>query len=161
MAIEGDDVALTVRAGWVRAMGVAGLLAVLWTATGAGGPRLMVEIDEPFVLQGQVCPAGTLSIRPVSQYNPASTFHEVCIENECLGVFPAERIAFETDDERDTLRFERDAGGMLVLVGYTLHRDGRAEFHRFAPSPNAPVHLLARRGHSGFSSKPDADGSSG
>ena len=94
-------------------------------------------------------------VRAVSHNNPASTLHEVCIEDECLGVFPAERVDFEPDDWRDTLRFERDAEGTLVLLGYTLHRKGRAEFHRFAQSPNTPTHLMAhKRGLSGFSSNP-------
>ena len=123
--------AFTARAGSIRAMGLAVLLAVLWTMAGAVGPRLAVRIEEPFVLQGQICPAGMITLRAVSQYNPTSTFHEVCIEDECLGVFPAERFDLETEDERDTLRFERNAAGILVLLGYTLHHKGRAEFHRF------------------------------
>ena len=146
---------LTVRAGSIRPRVLTALLVVVWTTVGAGGPRVVVKIDEPFMLQGQVYPAGTISIRAVSQYNPTSMLHEVCIEDQCLGVFLAERIDFETDDQRDTFRFERNAEGTLVLLGYTLHRKGRAEFHRFAPSPNTPTHLMAhKRGLSGFSSNP-------
>jgi len=104
----------------------------------------VVEIDEPFTLQGRICPAGLVSIRPVAQYTPTAALHEVCVANECLGVFVADRTSFASDGREDALRFERGADGGLVLVGYTSHRGRHAEFHRFSPSPNATPGLVAQ-----------------
>jgi hypothetical protein len=119
-------------------------LAVLSTAALGGGARVVVEIDEPFTLQGRICPAGVVSIRPVAQYTPTAALHEVCVANECLGVFLADRTSFASDDREDALRFERGADGGLVLVGYTSHRGRHAEFHRFSPSPNVVPELRAQ-----------------
>ena len=73
------------RPGWFRVLVVVGSLAVALATAEAGGPRLVIEIEEPFLLQGQACPAGTVSIRFISRYNPASTLHEICAGGECLG----------------------------------------------------------------------------
>lgn len=131
------------RGGLTRTIGLLTALAVLGTTAVASGPRVVVEIDEPFMLQGQVCPPGIVSIRHVAQYTPTAALHEVCVADECLGVFLAHRTSFASDGREDTLRFERGADGGLVLVGYTSHRGRHAEFHRFSPSPNVIPELLA------------------
>lgn len=131
------------RGGSIRTIGFVAALAVLGAEALAAGPRVVVEVDEPFTLQGRSCPAGAVSIRRVAQYTPIAALHEVCVANECLGVFLADRTSLATDGREDALRFERGAGGGLVLVGYTSHHGRHAEFHRFSPSPNVAPGLLA------------------
>jgi len=131
------------RGGSIRAIAFVTALAVLGATAVAGAPRVVVEIDEPFVLQGRVCPPGVVSIRHVEHYTPTAALHEVCVADECLGLFLADRTSFASDGRADTLRFERGADGGLVLVGYTSHRGRHAEFHRFSPSPSVVPELLA------------------
>jgi hypothetical protein len=128
-----------------RAAGVI-LAAAFVTTAGAGGPRLVVEVDEPFLLQGQLVPAGEVSLRLVSRYNPTSTLHAVDVDGTCLGVFRAESWSSAAGDRRDTIRFERDARGRLVLTGYTLRRGRSADFYRFSDPPSASPDLQAAAG---------------
>jgi hypothetical protein len=132
------------RSGWIRVLGVVVGWACVLSTAGAAEPRLVVEIDEPFLLQGRVCPAGTVSLRQVSRYNPASTLHEIRVGGESLGVFLADRVVRDGGDGEDTIRFERNRHGDLVLLGYTVHRSGTTEFFRFAASPNTPPELIAQ-----------------
>ena len=131
------------RPGGVRVLAVIGLLVVALATAEAGEPKLVIEVEEPFLLQGQVCPAGTVSIRFVSRYNPTSTLHEVRVGGEPLGVFRAEHVVREDRDAEDTVRFERNRHGTLVLLGYTLRRGGSTEVFRFAASPGTPPGVIA------------------
>src|SRR5262245_37568712 len=97
------------RGGSIRAIGFVTALAVLGTAALAGSPRLVVEMDEPFTLQGRICRPGLVSIRLVAPYTPNAALHEVCVADECLGVFLADRTSFASDGRQDALRFERGA----------------------------------------------------
>jgi hypothetical protein len=124
-------------------LAVAGLLAVALATAEAGESRLVVEIAEPFILQGRVCPAGTVAIRFVSRYNPTSTLHEVRVGGEPLGVFRAEHVVRDGRAAEDTVSFERNRDGRLVLLGFTLRHGGSTEFFRFSDSPNAPPELIA------------------
>jgi len=131
------------RPGWLRVLAVTGLLAVALATAEAGEPKLVIDVEEPFLLQGQICPAGTVSIRFVSRYNPTSTLHEVRVGGEPLGVFRAEHVAGEDRDAEDTVRFERNRQGTLVLLGYTLRRGGSTEAFSFAASPGTPPGVIA------------------
>jgi len=122
---------------------VTGLLAVALATAEAGEPKLVIDVEEPFLLQGQICPAGTVSIRFVSRYNPTSTLHEVRVGGEPLGVFRAEHVAGKDRDADDTVRFERNRQGTLVLLGYTLRRGGSTEAFSFAASPGTPPGVIA------------------
>jgi hypothetical protein len=124
-------------------LAVTGLLAVALATAEAGEPKLIIDVEEPFLLQGQVCPAGTVSIRFVSRYNPTSTLHEVRVGGEPLGVFRAAHVVGEDRDAGDTVRFERNRQGTLVLLGYTLRRGGSTEAFRFAVSPGTPPGVIA------------------
>lgn len=131
------------RPGWLRVLALTGLLAVAFATAEAGEPKLVIDVEEPFLLQGQNCPAGTVSIRFVSRYNPASTLHEVRVGGEPIGVFRAEHVVHESPDAEDTVRFERNRQGTLVLLGYTLRRGGSTEAFGFATSPGTPPEVIA------------------
>ena len=131
------------RPGGLRVLAVIGLLAVALATVEAGEPRLVIDVEEPFLLQGRVCPAGTVSIRFVSRYNPTSTLHEVRVGGEPLGVFRAKHVVSEDRDAEDTVRFERNRHGTLVLLGYTLRRGGSTEAFSFAASPGADHEVIA------------------
>ena len=131
------------RPGGLRVLAVIGLLAVALATAEAGEPKLVIDVEEPFLLQGQICPAGTVSIRFVSRYNPASTLHEIRVGGEPLGVFRADHVVAEDPDAEDTVRFERNRQGTLVLLGYTLRRGGSTEAFSFGASPGTPPEVIA------------------
>ena len=43
------------RPGWLRVLAVTGLLAVALATAEAGEPKLVIDVKEPFLLQGQIC----------------------------------------------------------------------------------------------------------
>ena len=128
-----------------------GMLAVAVAAgfsgdVAAADLRLTVTVDEPFVVDGNLYPAGTLSLRPVRAFTPTTMLNEVWVGNRCLGLLSASR----TDDpireaSRNAVLFVRDADGRLVLRGFAYRADGAGDRYRYAMlaprKVNAPTSL--------------------
>lgn len=96
---------------------LATLIALAAPAAFAEQGRLVVRLGESFEVNGQLYPAGMLSLRELSSYNPASTLNEIWIDNECIGVLLASDTGSETGGE-DVVNFERGPRGHLVLTGF-------------------------------------------
>ena len=108
------------------------LVAILLSpAATAGGPRLVIDVPEPFVFDGDVRPAGSLALRPVSQFTPSTTLCEVCLDGDCLGMVRAERVGRGESDGTAVVVFERDTAGRLVLVGFSSFVHGAHGAYRF------------------------------
>ena len=58
---------------WALGLLVASAVVGLAGDALAAGPRLVVEVDEPFVIDGEVYEAGELSLRPVLEFTPTVT----------------------------------------------------------------------------------------
>jgi hypothetical protein len=98
---------------------VAVFAALLLTPTLAGTDRFVAKIGEPFEIDHQVYPAGTLTIKTVRDYTPGSTLNEVWVGKECLGVMLAKQDRSSgAVSERDSVEFRRSSAGHLVLVGF-------------------------------------------
>ncbi len=111
---------------------VAGCIALLFaSAVEAHGTRLVVRLDEPFEVQGQVYPGGSLMLRPVTDFNPTASIDEVWVDNECLGLLVASKQSRERSSSHDSVVFERNADGRLVLVGYQLRGNGTSTAYRY------------------------------
>lgn len=122
--------------GLLVASAVVGLAGDAWAA----GPRLVVEVDEPFVIDGEVYEAGELSLRPVLDFTPTITLNEVWVGDRCLGVLRAFRS--EGDDleaSRNAILFGRDDSGLLVLRGFAYRVDGNDERYRYELLPTRDV----------------------
>jgi len=119
-----------------KVLSAAAALVVLasFLPAGAAGPRLLADLGEPLVVDGQLYRPGVLSLRSVAEYNPASIFHEVWVGDQCLGLLLAERSPADGREGRDAILFRRDSWGRLVLVGYTLYDGHSIEHYRFLPS---------------------------
>src|SRR6185295_3979913 len=82
---------------WLITAGLVLGAAALAPKSFAGGPRLVAQIDEPFEVNGQLFPAGKLSLREVSSYTPVSTLNELQVDGRCLGMVLAQEIEGSLD----------------------------------------------------------------
>ena len=102
------------------------LVLAMSTPALADGQRLTAHVSEPFVVNGHEYPAGRLLLRSVARYNPTATIDEIWAGRDCLGMLVAVRHRAAENSDRDSVLFERDASGRLVLVGYVLRSEGAA-----------------------------------
>jgi len=121
------------------------------SAAHAHGPRLVVRLNEPFEVNGRTYPGGSLMLRSVADYNPTASIDEVWVDNECLGLWVASKVPGAGLSSHDSVLFERNALGRLVLVGYNLRGNGADTAYRYrssvrlaAASPAAAPALASR-----------------
>ena len=136
-----------IRAGWKGLAVVIVALAALVTLFAPSGladdRRVVVNIDEPFEVNGQLYPAGKVTVKNVRTYNPSSLLSEIWVGRECLGVFRASRISTEPPTANATVTFNRTAAGHLTLVGFASSETRDQGVYRFRlqarmidPEPN-------------------------
>lgn len=125
---------------WV-ALTLALLVVVSAPDATAGGNGIMVDVAEPFLLAGELLPAGRLAVRDVMAFNPVTALVEIWIGERCLGLVRAERTVDEVTLAGDSFSFERDVTGRLVLAGFTTRGQAGPAVFRFAadssPTPAA------------------------
>ena len=100
-------------------VGLCALCAFFAQSVDAAGLRIMVQISEPFEIDGELFPAGTVTVRELADYNPSSTINEVWVDNRCLGLLPALERPTGSLENVDSLIFRRDRGH-LILVGVSF-----------------------------------------
>jgi hypothetical protein len=107
-------------------------MCVAATSAWATGPRLVVRMNEPFVVGGEVHPAGSLTLRTVRAYTPSSTLNEIWAGDRCLGLIVAHRSTDPSlEASRNAVLFVRDPDGRLVLRGFAYRSDDRDEKYRY------------------------------
>jgi hypothetical protein len=96
---------------------VLGLVAVVvWTTPDSmAGERLSVRVDEPFEINGELFPAGKLSLREVRTLTPVATLHEVRVDGNSLGLLMVRPDGTTEAARNDEFIFSRSADGHLVL----------------------------------------------
>jgi hypothetical protein len=123
------------RAGWKGLALVVVALAVLVTLFAPSGVaderRVVVSINEPFEINGQLYPAGEVTVKSVGTYNPTSVLSEVWVGRDCLGVFRASKISDDAPTTSHSVTFKRTAAGHLVLVGFASGENDDEGVYRF------------------------------
>jgi hypothetical protein len=135
---------------WLVVIALSVLAAVLAPPVSAAGRQLVVRVSEPFEVNGQLHPAGRLSLREVSEFSPVATLNEVRLDGRSLGVVFARVDADRTRAPRDEVIFERSERGHLVLASMALRgqplrrlcRHGLSDDER---EPEQPPMLARRR----------------
>ena len=107
--------------------------------------RWVVDMAEPFEVDGTLYPAGSLTLKHVRALNPSASLSEVWVGERCLGLLRADRVAGAPAPTGDALTFERDARGHLVLVGYTSPGHGVRGGFRFERHAAEAARLLAAK----------------
>jgi len=94
---------------------------VAWTTPETpAGERLVVHVLEPFEVNGEVFPAGKLSLKQVRAMNPVATLHEVRIDGDSQGLLMLRSDGDHGVASRDELGFMRAADGHLVLESVAI-----------------------------------------
>ena len=118
---------------WILGVLAAAVVVGCFGNLSAAGPRLSVTVDEPFVVDGRVYPAGTLSLKPVKAFTPTTTLNEVWVGKRCLGMLAASHAADPTlEASRNAVLFVRDSDGRLELRGFAYRTDGPGDRYRYA-----------------------------
>lgn len=86
----------------------------------ASGHCVVAQVPEPFEVNGQMYPAGTLSLRELRDYTPVATLNEVCIDSICQGMLIGVELPGQLQTSLDELIFARSPQGHLVLFGMVM-----------------------------------------
>lgn len=110
---------MLVRRGlWVAIVLLALLVVCFAPPAAAASERLVVELREPFQVNGRLFPAGVLGLRQLRNYSPVGTVHDVRVDGSSVGMMLARETAERAS--HDELIFTRSREGNLVLVGMAL-----------------------------------------
>ena len=112
---------------WMIVFALALLVVVFAPSAEAGGHKLVVTMDEPFEVNGQLYPGGKLSVRHVGSYSPVATFNEIRIDGRSLGVVVAQQTKDTRISADDALIFNRGGHGHLVLHAVALRGEPTRE----------------------------------
>jgi hypothetical protein len=108
------------------------LLVTSVTVASENHISLVVQVTEPFEVNGKLYPAGTLHVKSVRDYNPSQSINELWREGECLGYLLARKgEAGSYPVRHDTMLFTRNNQGHLILAGYVLVGQGSNELFRY------------------------------
>ena len=105
---------------WLTVLALALLAGLLAPDAFAEGRRLVVQMQEPFEVSGQLYPAGELSLCEVRAFSPVATFHEVRVDGQSLGILVARDDGSPLMSQRDEVIFARNRAGHLVLTSVAL-----------------------------------------
>jgi len=124
-----------IRAGWkglaLVIVGLVVLVTLFAPSRAADERRVVVSVQEPFEINGQLYPAGEVTVKNVRTYNPSSLLSEIWVGRDCLGVFRASRISNDAPTTNDTVTFKRTAAGHLALIGFASGRSNDQGVYRF------------------------------
>ena len=105
---------------WLMVLALALLAGLLAPDALAEGRRLVVQMEEPFEVSGQLYAGGELSLCEVRAFSPVATLHEVRINGRSLGILIARDDGHPLVAQRDEVIFERSRAGHLVLTSVAL-----------------------------------------
>ena len=97
----------------------------------AASHRVVAQLGEPFLINGQRYPAGELAVRHLGSYNPSSALVQIWVDDECVGIMLATGAASGAENGESSLVFERNHRGDLVLVGFAYRGQVQQEFYRY------------------------------
>lgn len=124
---------------------LAALAALCAPAVEARGYRLSADISEPFEINGTLYPAGSLAVRQIGDYNPTSTFNEIWVGDECLGVVLASDIPDHVRERSDSLFFHRAPRGHLVLTGFAFRGQLAQDLSKIGSGASEAAIMLVSR----------------
>jgi len=124
---------------------LAALAALCAPVAEAGGSRLSANIKEPFEINGTLYPAGSLSVRQIGDFTPTSTFNEIWVGGECLGMVIAADASASGQEGTDSLFFQRAPLGHLVFTGFAFHGQRAQDLNQIRAGSSGSPLLLASR----------------
>lgn len=112
---------------------LAGIILMTVSVVSSADMQLTVRITEPFEVNGEIHPAGTLQVKAIRDYTPTQTINELWLGGECLGYIMAHKAGAEVTYPvgTDTMFFSRSEQGHLVLAGYILRGNESNNLFRY------------------------------
>ena len=104
---------------WWTAIALALLVGFLAPATPAADSTstMVVQVNEPFEINGKAYAAGKIILRRFASYSPVASLHEVRVNGQSLGyVMARNRPDSDAVAKTNHVVFERNAHGLLVLA---------------------------------------------
>jgi len=105
---------------WMIVLALTALVVLLAPDSQAASPRLVVQMDEAFEINGTLYPPGELSVRPLGDYNPVTSLNEIRVDGKFIGVVMAQREPSSAIVADDSLVFRRSSRGHLELHSIAL-----------------------------------------
>ena len=124
---------------------LAALAALCAPTVEAGSYRMSAKISEPFEINGTLYPAGSLSVRQIGDYTPTSTFNELWVADECLGVVLASDMPAHVKERSDSMFFRRAPMGHLVLTGFAFRGQRAQDLSKIGSGASEAAVMLASR----------------
>ena len=131
---------------WLMVLALALLAGFLAPDAFAEGRRLVVQMQEPFEVSGQLYSAGELSLCEVRAFNPVATLHEVRVDGQSLGILMARADGSLLLAQRDEVIFARNRAGHLVLTSVALSGEPVRRLFNIGTNPprvQPPSELMA------------------
>jgi hypothetical protein len=116
---------------------LAAIVALAAPNSQASGQRLVAQLHEPFIVNGEVHPAGTLAVRDLGRYSPVVTLNQIEVDGLPVGYVMAETTT-SAPASADELVFVRDSMGYLVLHAFAWSGEAPREL-RPVPMTAAPL----------------------
>ena len=110
------------------------LTLTLGATAQAAGEQLVVELNQPFEVNGTMYEGGQVSIKVLRQHTPSIALSEVWVGGECVGMLMAHRSDAALPSADDTLVFRRAEAGHLQLVGYALRGESDSSLYGYGRS---------------------------
>ncbi|HEX4823979.1 MAG TPA: hypothetical protein VFV19_06680 [Candidatus Polarisedimenticolaceae bacterium] len=105
----------------MRSAGVLRLAMAVTFAVSLGhaeDPVVKFEVPQAFRVGSHEYASGTISVRPLRDYNPTTALLEVRVNDQCIGMMSARRDASTDRASRTEALFTRDDEGRLVMTGF-------------------------------------------
>ena len=104
---------------WPWSVALAVLAGLCAPPAPASGPSVVVQMNEPFEIDGEVYRGGRLSLHALRPLSPVATLSELRVDDRSLGLMIA-RSDGAVPATRNEMIFERRDDGQLVLVSVAL-----------------------------------------
>jgi hypothetical protein len=129
---------------WMIVLALTALVVLLAPSAQAAGCRLVVQMDEPFEINGTLYPPGELSVRHLRDYNPVTSLNAIEVDGEFIGVVLGQRASSHAVVPADLLVFHRSADGHLRLHSRALQGESPHQLDLAALQP-APTRAASLR----------------
>lgn len=114
-----------------------GCVALIPGAAAASDTEIRFNVPRPFRVGSRLFDAGVVIVRSISAFTPSTSYLEVWVNGDCLGMLTARRSVPEVPPTRTEALFRRDDDGRLEMVGFQLTGRPTGTTYRFPETPAA------------------------
>ena len=134
---------------WMIVLALTALVVIFAPASQAADCRLIVQMDEPFEINGTLFPPGELSVRRLGDYNPVTSLNEIRVGGKTIGIVMGQHAPSPAAAHSDSLIFHRSTRGHLELHSIALQGESphRLKLATLQPDETWAASLWAEKVH--------------